>query len=221
VKIKVAARTVTVTGPKGTLERAFKGNSFSATHTADGKKLHVEIWFGKRQQLACLRTITTHIENMIKGVTKGYTYKMRFAYAHFPINVTAPSSDTVEIRNFLGERRLRRVKMQPGVTVKRSEGVKDELTITGLDLEKVSGSAALCHESCLVKNKDIRKFLDGLYVSERGEWGEGEEGEGGAGRRRFLSGFARREKKAHARSHTTPLKTTRRAHRRAGFADVM
>jgi large subunit ribosomal protein L9e len=68
----------------------------------------------------------------------------------------------------LGERRLRKVKMHAGVTVKRSDGVKDELTITGNDLEKVSGSAALCHESCLVKNKDIRKFLDGIYVSAKG-----------------------------------------------------
>ena len=69
VSVAIEGRSVTVTGPKGTLERAFKGNSFSATQT--GNNLHVEIWFGKRAQLACLRTITTHIENMIKGVTKG------------------------------------------------------------------------------------------------------------------------------------------------------
>lgn len=28
--------------------------------------------------------------------------------------------------------------------------------------------AADIHQSCLVKNKDIRKFLDGIYVSEGG-----------------------------------------------------
>ena len=106
---------------------------------------------------------------MIKGVTKGYVYKMRFAYAHFPINVST-TPKTVEVRNFLGERRVRKVQMLDGVTVKRSDGVKDEITIEGMDLEKVSGSAALVHESCLVKNKDIRKFLDGLYVSEKGEF---------------------------------------------------
>ena len=170
MKVSVKARTVTVTGPDGktTLTRAFKGNSFSVTQT-DPRKLRVEIWFGKRAEIACLRTICTHIENMIKGVTKGFVYKMRYAYAHFPINVTAPGGNVVEVRNFLGERRLRRVVMPAGVTVKRSDNVKDEITIEGTDLEKVSGAAALCHESCLVKNKDIRKFLDGLYVSERGE----------------------------------------------------
>lgn len=29
-------------------------------------------------------------------------------------------------------------------------------------------STALIHQQCLVKNKDIRKFLDGVYVSESG-----------------------------------------------------
>jgi large subunit ribosomal protein L9e len=39
--------------------------------------------------------------------------------------------------------------------------------LTGNSLENVSQSAADIQQSCLVKNKDIRKFLDGIYVSER------------------------------------------------------
>lgn len=39
----------------------------------------------------------------------------------------------------------------------------------GNDLENVSGSAALISQSCRVRNKDIRKFLDGVYVSSRGD----------------------------------------------------
>lgn len=174
VTVKVSARTVTVTGPRGTLERAFKGNSFAAT-SVNKSTLRVDMWFGNRKQLATLRTITTHIENMIQGVTKGYQYKMRFAYSHFPINVTLAKdgkNDSVEIRNFLGESRLRKVTMADGVTCVKSANVKDEITLEGNDLEKVSGSAARVHESCLVKRKDIRKFLDGLYVSERGAKGE-------------------------------------------------
>ena len=109
----------------------------------------------------------THIKNMMTGVTAGFTYKVRYAYNHFPINVTL-NKDAVEVRNFLGERHVRKVRLHAGVTVVKTENVKDELTLTGNDIEKVSGSAALLHESCLVRNKDIRKFLDGMYVSERG-----------------------------------------------------
>lgn len=40
-------------------------------------------------------------------------------------------------------------------------------TLQGNDIEKVSQSAALINGAAKVKNKDIRKFLDGIYVSER------------------------------------------------------
>lgn len=164
---------MTVTGPLGTLKREFKSVNF-AVEVRGKRSMRVDMWFGNRKQKACLRTVCTHIQNMITGVTKGFTYKMRFAYAHFPINVTLAKegdSSIVEVRNFLGERRMRRVVLQTGVKIVRSEAVKDELVLTGNDIEKVSGSAALLHEACLVRNKDIRKFLDGMYVSEKGATG--------------------------------------------------
>jgi len=34
----------------------------------------------------------------------------------------------------------------------------------GNDIEKVGESCALIHQSCLVKRKDIRKFLDGMLA---------------------------------------------------------
>lgn len=110
---------------------------------------------------------------MITGVTKGFKYKMRYVYAHFPINVNLDkNAETglweVEIRNFIGEKIVRRVVMHSGVTVEASKNVKDQLELTGNSLENVSQSAADIQQICRVKNKDIRKFLDGLYVSEKG-----------------------------------------------------
>ena len=130
---------------------------------------------------------------------------MRLVYAHFPMNVNIESGNKlVEIRNFLGEKRVRRVSAKPsrppppllfiphpacgatwprarsaaanagarsqvtmldGVTVVRSPTIKDELLIEGNDVELVSRSAAAVSQACLVKNKDIRKFLDGCYMS--------------------------------------------------------
>jgi large subunit ribosomal protein L9e len=104
-------------------------------------RLRVQKWFGNRKELATVRTICSHIENMIVGVTKGYQYKMRTVYAHFPINVTTSQSNSVvEIRNFLGEKFVRRVEMQSGVTCVNSTAQKDELILEGNDIEAVSRS---------------------------------------------------------------------------------
>jgi hypothetical protein len=56
----------------------------------------------------------------------------------------------------------------PGVKCERSSAVKDELLITGNDVDMVSHSAALISGQCHVRKKDIRKFLDGIYIAERG-----------------------------------------------------
>jgi large subunit ribosomal protein L9e len=66
---------------------------------------------------------------------------MRSVYAHFPINtVVTDNGQSIEIRNFLGEKFVRRVKMQPGVKVTASTKQKDELILEGNDIELVSRS---------------------------------------------------------------------------------
>ena len=102
-------RVITVTGKRGTLVREFKHINLDITKTEEGN-VKVDLWFGKRKQLACIRTICSHIENMCTGVMKGYTYKMRFVYSHLPINVSL-SGKNVEIRNYLGAKLVRRVKL--------------------------------------------------------------------------------------------------------------
>ncbi|MCJ1360136.1 MAG: hypothetical protein MMC33_010139 [Icmadophila ericetorum] len=135
--------------------------------------IHIELHHGARKNVATLRTVKTLINNLIIGVTKGFKYKMRYVYAHFPINLNIEKNDetglyVVDIRNFLGEKIVRRVTLQPGVDVEASKNVKDEIQLTGNSLENVSQSAADIQQICRVRNKDIRKFLDGIYVSEKG-----------------------------------------------------
>jgi large subunit ribosomal protein L9e len=66
---------------------------------------------------------------------------MRLVYAHFPINVAiVDDGKVIEIRNFLGEKIVRRVPMLDGVKVDRSANVKDELVLVGNDIELVSQS---------------------------------------------------------------------------------
>uniref|UniRef100_A0A8W8L4N8 Large ribosomal subunit protein uL6 n=5 Tax=Magallana gigas TaxID=29159 RepID=A0A8W8L4N8_MAGGI len=166
VSASVKARKVIIKGPRGTLTRTFRHLAVDITMVGKNTVM-VEKWFGKHKELAAVRTVCSHIENMIKGVTKGFLYKMRSVYAHFPINCAVQEGGgSVEIRNFLGEKFVRKVGMLPGVSIKPSTQ-KDEFILEGNDIEAVSTSAALIQQSTTVKNKDIRKFLDGIYVSEK------------------------------------------------------
>ncbi|CAH0021842.1 unnamed protein product [Clonostachys rhizophaga] len=172
VKVSIKTRIVTVEGPRGKL---VKDLSHLAVNFGQPKKntISIEIHHGNRKNVATLRTVRSLINNLIVGVTKGFKYKMRYVYAHFPINVNLEkNAETgqveVEIRNFVGEKVLRKVIMQAGVEVVISANQKDELVLSGNSLEAVSQSAADIQQICRVRNKDIRKFLDGLYVSEKG-----------------------------------------------------
>jgi len=172
VKIHIRSRIVTVEGPRGKLTKDL--SHLAVTFSLPSKDtVHIEIHHGNRKNVATLRTVKSIINNLITGVTRGYKYKMRYVYAHFPINVNIEKNKEtglfeVDIRNFLGEKIVRRVTLQNGVDVEVTKGVKDQLELTGNSLEAVSQSAADIQQICRVRNKDIRKFLDGLYVSERG-----------------------------------------------------
>jgi len=94
IDVSVRSRKVTVKGPRGTLRRDFRHMAIDIKKVKK-EQLMVEKWFGIRKELAAVKTVCSHIENMIKGVTKGYRYKMRSVYAHFPINVAISEANTV------------------------------------------------------------------------------------------------------------------------------
>jgi large subunit ribosomal protein L9e len=94
---------------------------------------------------------------------------MRLVHAHFPINA-GPAKDgkSIEVKNFLGGRHIKKIVMQGDVKVKLSTEVKDELIFEGIDNALVSLSCAQVAQVCKIGTKDERKFLDGIFVSEKG-----------------------------------------------------
>merc|ERR1712228_564028 len=113
-------------------------------------------------------SILGHIKNMMVGVTKGYKYLMKAVYAHFPITCTIHNDGTAfEIGNFVGKKLKKYIKMR-GDTIITPTQNKDEFELAGNCLDNVSQSAAAIQGCLFVKDKDLRKFLDGIYVSAKG-----------------------------------------------------
>jgi len=70
------------------------------------------------------------------------------------------------IENFLGERNPRKASIVEGVKV-TAKG--DDVTVSGIDKEKVGQTVANIERATKVKKRDIRVFQDGVYlISKRG-----------------------------------------------------
>lgn len=67
MEVSVKSRVVTVKGPRGTLTKSFQHMDLEIVKVGKNK-LRVDVWFAKRKQLACVKTISSHIENLFKGV---------------------------------------------------------------------------------------------------------------------------------------------------------
>ena len=84
VKASVKARTVTIKGPRGELSKSFKHLAVDISKV-DKSTIKVEKWFGKRKELAAVRTVCSHITNMINGVIKVRIEKTALLRASFLI----------------------------------------------------------------------------------------------------------------------------------------
>jgi len=131
----------------------------------EGGEVAISCEFPKRKEKAIAGTYAAHIRNMIEGVTKGWRYRMKIVYSHFPMKASVKGAQFV-IENFLGERHPRTAAIL-GDTKVTVEG--DQVVLEGPDLEAVSQTAANIERATKIKGFDPRVFQDGIYIVSKGE----------------------------------------------------
>jgi len=161
VEVTVEGNTVKVKGPKGELQRELKYPGVKIL--VENGKVAVFKEFPRKKDIAIARTFKAHIANMIKGVTEGFTYKLKVLYSHFPMTVKVQGNEVV-IENFLGEKNPRRAEILPGVTVKV---MGQEIIVEGIDREAVGQTAANIEQATRINKWDRRVFQDGIYIVEK------------------------------------------------------
>jgi len=154
------------------LEKEFKHIKVEMIVKEEGGKKFLEInsYLTSYKHAAILYTVQSHIDSMIKGVSQGFRYKMLCVKKHFPITVNVLTEEKkLEIKNFIGCRENILVDILPGVTaIKNEKNPEGEIWFEGNDKQSVSQNCSLVNQACNVGDKDKRKFLDGIYVSEKG-----------------------------------------------------
>ena len=162
VMISKEDNTIIVKGKLGTLKKDF--TRLPATVTVNNKEIIIKPYGIRKKDLAITNTAKSIINSMILGVEKGFTYKLKIVYAHFPISVKVKGQE-IYVENFFGERSPRISRIVDDST--RVNVVGEDVIVQGPSLEYVSQTAANIESSTRVKDKDQRVFLDGLYIYSR------------------------------------------------------
>ncbi|TFH08129.1 MAG: 50S ribosomal protein L6, partial [Candidatus Thorarchaeota archaeon] len=153
-QVTLEDKTLTVTGPKGALERSFPEPQ--TTIKIEGNEVIVGTHVSRKRSRALVGTVIAHVRNMMLGVHLGYEYEMKIVYSHFPITVEQ-QGDIMIIKNFIGERGNRSAKLIGDVQIRTTE---DEIFISGINIEHVSQCAANIQQACRIRDKDRRVFMD-------------------------------------------------------------
>lgn len=148
-------------GPKGESQRKLLDPKVKIG-VKDNKVIFDSSNSSKREK-AKIGTFRAHVRNMVHGVTEGFVYKLKVCSGHFPMNVSVGDAE-ITIKNFLGEKVPRKVKIKEGAKV-NLDGA--EITIESTNKEVAGQVAADIEQLCRVTNKDRRIFQDGIYIVEK------------------------------------------------------
>ncbi|MEK6904206.1 MAG: 50S ribosomal protein L6 [Nanoarchaeota archaeon] len=161
VAVSIERPVVKAKGPKGEMQKNFfdskikiENSNGSVVFTAKKPSKTIKTMF---------YTAISHFRNMIEGVSRGFVYKLRIRYVHFPVTVKVEQNKVV-INNFLGEKIPRKAVILDGVDVKVAG---DLITVEGINIEKVSQTAANIEMATRITGRDRRRFQDGCYIIEK------------------------------------------------------
>ena len=133
VDVSLAGRHITVRGPKGTLERDIPGN---ITVRQDGDELVVERPNDERQNRAMHGLVRSLVNNMVLGVTNGFTKELEIVGVGY--RATAKGPGTMELA--LGFSHPVNIQAPDGVTFEVP--APNRIVVSGIDKEAVGQVAA-------------------------------------------------------------------------------
>ncbi len=159
VSITKQENLITTKGSFGSVQKDF--TKMPAIIDLQDNKITIKSRGNRKKDFALVNTLQSVINNMIKGSSQGFTYRLKIVFAHFPISIKIKGKEIV-VENFFGERSPRTSKIIGNDTKVSVEG--EDIIVKGPNIENVSQTAANLELATRIKNKDSRVFLDGVYI---------------------------------------------------------
>jgi len=154
-------KEVTVKGPKGQLKRKFDWPGIKIK--VEAKAIKIIAKKATKREKKMVFTYKAHLKNMMQGVQEPWVYKLKVCASHFPMNVSMSGNEFV-VKNFLGEKVPRKLKIKEGATVK-VDG--KDVTVESIDKELAGNTASEIELLTVVRGRDLRVFQDGIYITEK------------------------------------------------------
>lgn len=161
IEVEIDGAKVIVKSSEGTNERKFDLANLSLEKK--GNEIIIGNKKSSKKEKRRMNTIAAHIRNMIKGVREKFEYKLKVCFSHFPITVEVKGNEAL-IKNFLGERTPRKVKIPKGAEIKVE---KDIITVTSPNIEIAGQAAANFENVTRIVNRDRRVFQDGIFITSK------------------------------------------------------
>ncbi len=131
----------------------------------EGNKIKLSSKKLNKREKKILYTTKAHIKNAFEGLGKMFKYKLQAVSVHFPMTLEFDKNNSLlSVKNFLGEKKPRTIKISKDVDVKVS---KDIIELESADIEKAGQSAANIEKGTKIRFRDRRVFQDGIFITEK------------------------------------------------------
>lgn len=162
------ARNITfleVKGPKGEVKRIMEKDKVK--WKIENNKITLSSEKATKREKKAINTFTAHIKNMLTGVKQPFIYKLKACSgppsSHFPMQISIANS-IFSVKNFLGEKIPRQIKIRQGVAVKISG---TDITVESPDIELAGKTSSDIEQLVRIHDKDTRIFQDGIYAVQK------------------------------------------------------
>ena len=159
VEVKIDSDIITVKGPEGENKKNINKNKIN--FEIKDNNIIISSKLATKTEKKMMNTMISHLRNMILGVQNKFEYQLKICFSHFPITVDLQGKEAT-IKNFLGEKIPRKVKIHQDVEVKIDGQM---ITITSINKESAGQAAANFEKATKIKKRDKRVFQDGIFMT--------------------------------------------------------